>query len=164
MPSHIIYIMGVSGAGKTTIGQLLSSKIGIPFFDADDFHSPSNKEKMKAGIPLTDDDRMDWLLQLHQLALKQSKTQGAIIACSALKEKYRTILANDINPFWVFLQGTYQQLYDRMKNRQGHYMSVELLQSQLDTLEIPVDAFTLSIMLTPDEIVNKILIHINQNQ
>ncbi len=159
MPPHIIYIMGVSGAGKTTIGKLLSARTGIPFFDADDFHSTANKEKMKAGIPLTDDDRKEWLLQLSHLAHKQSIERGAIIACSALKEKYRTVLTTDINPIWIFLQGTYQQLYDRIINRQDHYMPVNLLASQLEALEIPTDALIINIMQQPQEIVATIIKH-----
>src|SRR5204863_7094941 len=92
----IIFIMGVSGSGKTTIGKLLSGKTTLPFFDGDDLHSDANKEKMKAGIPLTDDDRAEWLLKINQLAKEQMRKQGAIIACSALKEKYREILMDEI--------------------------------------------------------------------
>ncbi|MEI9912960.1 MAG: gluconokinase [Bacteroidota bacterium] len=92
MRKFIIYIMGVSGSGKTTIGQRLSSETGIPFFDADDFHSNANKEKMRAGQPLSDDDRSDWLITIHQLAKKEAAGNGAIIACSALKEKYRLFI------------------------------------------------------------------------
>jgi len=91
--NSIIYIMGVSGSGKTTVGRLLSQQTGIPFFDGDDFHSAANKEKMNAGIPLTDEDRQGWLQQLHDLAEKESAGGGAIIACSALKEKYRQLLS-----------------------------------------------------------------------
>ena len=83
----IIYIMGVSGSGKTTIGKKLAAKIGLPFFDGDDFHPPSNKEKMKRGIPLTDDDRKDWLIQMNNAAMDQAKLTGAVIACSALERK-----------------------------------------------------------------------------
>ncbi len=157
MPPHIIYIMGVSGAGKTTIGKLLSAQTGIPFFDADDFHSTTNKEKMKTGIPLTDDDRKDWLLQLNHLANNQSNVQGAIIACSALKEKYRIVLSKDIKPYWIFLHGTYEQLHYRIIKRRDHYMPINLLTSQLETLEIPTDALTINIMQQQEEIVNSII-------
>src|SRR5262245_57577181 len=103
--NRIIYIMGVSGSGKTTVGKLLSQKTNIPFFDADDFHSEANRLKMKNGIPLNDEDRKEWLQQLNTLARRQAGDKGAIIACSALKEKYRAILSEDINqPLWVFLQ------------------------------------------------------------
>ena len=86
MDRCIIYIMGVSGSGKTTIGKKLAAKIGLPFFDGDDFHPPSNKEKMNRGIPLTDEDRKDWLIQMNNAAMDQAKLAGAVIACSALKE------------------------------------------------------------------------------
>jgi len=157
MTNHIIYIMGVSGSGKTTIGELLSQKTGIPFFDADDFHPQANKEKMKAGHPLNDDDRKEWLQNIHQLAVKQMQLKGAIIACSALKEKYRNVLSNAIEkPVWIFLQGSYEMIYERMKNRQGHYMPASLLRSQFESLEIPADALAISIDKTPEEIVDLI--------
>ena len=99
--NRIIYIIGVSGTGKTTTGKLLSQKTGIPFFDADDYHSAANKEKMKAGHPLNDDDRKEWLQEINKLALEQTKLQGAIIACSALKEKYRVVLSEGSCPVIV---------------------------------------------------------------
>ena len=161
--SCIIFIMGVSGSGKTTIGKLLSKKTGIPFFDGDDFHSLANKDKMQAGLALTDDDRGDWLLKLQQLAKSQSAVEGAIIACSALKEMYRTILSKDISkPIWVLLEGTYEMLNQRMRSRTGHYMPVELLKSQLDTLEKPNNALTISIIKKPEEIVESIMFLISQ--
>ena len=88
--------MGVSGSGKTTIGKMLSGRTGIPFFDGDDFHPPSNKEKMKSGHPLNDEDRQVWLQKLNLLAVAQSNGNGAIIACSALKEKYRVLLSSGV--------------------------------------------------------------------
>src|SRR6266700_2782944 len=106
MGPFIIYIMGVSGSGKTTIGKKLSERTNIPFFDADDFHSLANKKKMKAGDPLTDDDRAVWLTRINALAKEQMKKKGAIIACSALKEKYRIVLSGGIiiPVFWIFLR------------------------------------------------------------
>ena len=113
--------MGVSGSGKTTIGKLLSQKTGIPFFDGDDFHSAANKEKMKAGNPLTDADRLGWLQVLNRQAKEESVKGGAIIACSALKEKYRKLLSENLeNPAWVFLNGSFELISLRMKNRTGH--------------------------------------------
>lgn len=157
----IIYIMGVSGSGKTTIGKLLSLKTGLPFFDGDDFHPAVNKEKMKAGHPLTDDDRQQWLQQLNLLAVEQSKLKGAIIACSALKKKYRDLLEENLSqPRWIFLQGTYDLIYERMKKRE-HYMPVQLLQSQFDDLEIPADEFAINIKKEPQEIVEKIIEYLN---
>ena len=155
--NRIIYIIGVSGTGKTTTGKLLSQKTGIPFFDADDYHSAANKEKMKAGHPLNDDDRKEWLQEINKLALEQTKLQGAIIACSALKEKYRVVLSEGIPvPVWIFLHGSYEQVYERMKKREGHYMPVNLLSSQFETLEIPAHAFSVDIKNDPETIVEMI--------
>ncbi|MGG9962722.1 gluconokinase [Ferruginibacter sp. SUN106] len=158
MDKRIIYIMGVSGSGKTTIGELLAQKTGLPFFDADDFHSQANKEKMRSGHPLTDEDRKDWLQKIHTLTNEQIQNNGAIIACSALKEEYRQTLSNGIeNILWVFLRGDYETIYRRLKNRTGHYMPSSLLQSQFDSLEIPVDAFTIDIEKQPADIVADII-------
>lgn len=157
----IVYIMGVSGSGKTTIGKLVSEKTGIPFFDADDFHSTQNKEKMKAGIPLTDADRLPWLKSIHQKALEQSKIKGAIIACSALKEKYRLILNAGIDSFeWIFLEGDILLIKERMSKRKNHFMPVQLLKSQFESLQIPENAFRVNIKNNPDVIVAKIIRHL----
>jgi carbohydrate kinase (thermoresistant glucokinase family) len=159
MQVSIIYIMGVSGSGKTTIGLELSRRTEIPFFDADDFHPAANKEKMKAGQPLTDDDRQGWLLRLNEMAQQQAKEKGAIIACSALKEKYRKLLAANITVpvHWIFLQGDYSLIRERLQQRKGHYMPPGLLQSQFDTLEAPGDAMVMDIKNSPDQIVQAIL-------
>jgi carbohydrate kinase (thermoresistant glucokinase family) len=151
--------MGVSGSGKTTIGKKLSERAGIPFFDADDFHSPPNKEKMKKGDPLTDDDRSEWLTGINALAKEQMKKKGAIIACSALKEKYRTVLSGEIiiPVFWIFLRGNYELIQKRMLGRTDHYMPASLLASQFGTLEIPKQAITIDISDEPDEIVESII-------
>lgn len=117
----ILFIMGVSGSGKTTVGKLLSKQTGIPFFDADDFHSTANVEKMKAGVPLTDEDRASWLQSLNQLA-KENQTTGAVIACSALKETYRQQLADGLHHVqWVYLKGSYALIHERMLQRPHHY-------------------------------------------
>ena len=150
--------MGVSGSGKTSIGRLLSEKMGIPFFDGDDFHSAANKEKMKAGSPLTDADRQGWLQSLNKLAIEESVKQGAIIACSALKEKYRELLSENLdNPAWVFLKGSYELISNRMKNRTGHFMPAVLLQSQFDTLEAPQSAIGIQIDKDPEKITDSII-------
>jgi carbohydrate kinase (thermoresistant glucokinase family) len=156
MPGSIIYIMGVSGSGKTTIGMELSHRTHLPFFDADDFHPESNKEKMKAGQPLTDEDRQGWLLRLNELAQQQA---GAIIACSALKEKYRKLLAGNISVpvHWIFLQGDYSLISERMQKRKDHYMPASLLRSQFETLEPPADAMVVDVKNDPGDIVGMIL-------
>ena len=151
--------MGVSGSGKTTIGLKLSDRTGIPFFDADDFHPLANKKKMKAGHPLDDADRQGWLESLNELAKKHATGKGAIIACSALKEKYREILANGIvvPVYWVLLEGDFDSIQDRLQARKDHFMPPELLQSQFETLELPTRAIIPDIRKNPDEIVGDIL-------
>ena len=155
--------MGVAGSGKTTIGKMLSIKTGIPFFDADDFHPIANKEKMKSGYPLNDEDRALWLQQLNTLAVKHANLNGAIIACSALKEKYRAVLSASVpQTAWIFLQGTYEVVYGRMKER-DHFMPTALLQSQFDTLEFPLRAFVVDIKNEPAAIVESIFRHLQES-
>jgi gluconokinase len=163
MPAIIIYIMGVSGSGKTTVGLQLSGATGIPFFDADDFHSKANKDKMSAGQPLNDDDRKDWLLRINELAKEEAGRKGAIIACSALKKKYRSLLSDEITApvHWVLLQGSYQQIIERMKARKGHFMPDSLLKSQFETLETPANAIAININNSPEKIVESILHQLN---
>jgi carbohydrate kinase (thermoresistant glucokinase family) len=159
MQSCIIYIMGVSGSGKTTIGKKLASRIGFPFFDGDEFHPPSNKEKMTAGSPLTDEDRKEWLMNMNALAKKQMKEDGAVFACSALKEKYRTILSSGITIplYWVLLQGSFELIKKRMEERKDHFMPASLLSSQFDALQIPDNCIIIDISSSPDEIVEMII-------
>jgi carbohydrate kinase (thermoresistant glucokinase family) len=154
----VIYITGVSGAGKTTIGQLLANKMNIPFFDGDDFHPKNNIEKMKAGIPLTDDDRTEWLLTLNILAYRQTQINHVIIACSALKQHYRQILNNRLsNVVTIFLQGNYQTIYQRIIQRTQHFMPASLIQSQFDILEIPEADLVVDIEKSPSDILELIL-------
>ncbi len=155
--NKIIFIAGVSGSGKSTIGKLLSQKIKIPFFDADDFHSKENKEKMKAGFPLDDNDRQKWLHDLNKLGVEESKSQGAVIACSALKKKYRAILATDIpQPIFILLYGSYKIIFERIKQRKDHFMPAQLLQSQFKDLEIADDAFVIDVNNNAEKIVEAI--------
>lgn len=153
----ILFIMGVSGSGKTTVGKLLSKQTGIPFFDADDFHSTANVEKMKAGVPLTDEDRAAWLQSLNQLA-KDHQTTGAVIACSALKETYRQELANGLHHVqWVYLKGSYALIHERMLQRPHHYFSAAMLQSQFDILGEPSNAWVFDVQEEPNRITESIL-------
>lgn len=155
----IIYVMGVSGSGKSTIGKALAFHLGIPFADGDDFHPPENVEKMAAGHPLDDEDRRDWLLAIHTYAKKHALRKGIVIACSALKQIYREQLTVGMYPWvkWVYLQGDYEVILQRMQARRGHFMPEALLQSQFDTLEEPVRAITVSILKSPQLIVKEIL-------
>ena len=129
--SLAIFIIGVSGVGKSTIGNLMSKEVSIPFFDGDDFHSEQNVKKMAEGKALNDDDRYEWLVKLNNLAKEQTKKNGCIIACSALKEGYRKLLKSDIEDSvkWILLDGTYENIKNRMSYRKGHYMPVALLKS-----------------------------------
>jgi carbohydrate kinase (thermoresistant glucokinase family) len=134
-----IIVMGVSGSGKTTIGELLAQQLGRPFYDGDDYHSAANVAKMAAGNPLTDADRHDWLATLATHLGEWEKEGGAVLACSALKEAYRqTLQAGEQLPLtWVFLDGSRELLEKRLEGRHDHYMKASMLDSQLDTLEKP---------------------------
>ncbi|WP_205860262.1 MULTISPECIES: NADP-dependent phosphogluconate dehydrogenase [Polaribacter] len=156
--TNITFIMGVSGCGKSTIGHLLSKELNVPFFDGDDFHPKKNILKMSNGEALNDDDRFGWLQTLNKLAIEQLKDKGCIIVCSALKEKYRDILNTNIKDSvkWVFLDGSFNQIKERINQREGHFMSADLLKSQFDILEAPKNAIKVDISLTPKNIVKVI--------
>ncbi|MDC0177735.1 NADP-dependent phosphogluconate dehydrogenase [Polaribacter sp.] len=158
MSNSVIFVMGVSGCGKSTIGKLLAQKLNIPFFDGDDFHPETNIKKMCSGKPLNDDDRQGWLETLNNLAKEQLTTNSCIIVCSALKEKYRTILNEGIqnNSEWVFLEGSFKQILDRINKRENHFMSSNLLKSQFKILEEPKNAIKIDVNLTPNAIVKMI--------
>ncbi len=151
--------MGVSGSGKTTIGQLLAKELSLPFYDADDFHPEANIQKMKSGIPLNDEDRQPWLERLAELARNEIPKLGAVISCSALKQHYRKTLTQGIESacYFIFLEGAIELIHERMKKRVGHFMPVELLQTQFDTLENPDGAIRISIEDTPEDIVRQII-------
>ena len=153
-----IIIMGVSGSGKTTIGQLLAQKTQLPFFDGDDFHSKANIDKMASGNPLNDEDRKEWLLSLNQLIQENITQKGCIVACSSLKKSYRDLLSLSVSNHvkFVFLEGSYEAILSRMEARKNHFIPPSLLQSQFDTLEIPQNAYSISIMQDPDTIVDSI--------
>jgi len=159
MDKPLIYIvMGVSGCGKSTIGKLLASTLKIPFFDGDDFHPETNVQKMASGLALNDEDRKGWLQKLNKIAIEH-EASGAVIACSALKETYRNTLKQNLEKqmVFVYLIGTFEEIHARLKERQGHYMPIELLKSQFETLEAPAEAIQVSINQSPDDIISKIL-------
>ena len=161
----VIIVMGVSGCGKTTVGEALAQQLNLPFYDGDDFHSPVNIAKMSHGTPLTDDDRRDWLATLATKIGAWEKAGGAVLACSALKEKYRTTLQSEARQplHWVFPNGPQQVLLERLDKRQGHYMHAAMLDSQLATLEKPAYALPLSIADEPAEQVRQVLAALQAN-
>jgi len=148
--------MGVSGAGKTIVGKMLSEKTHCEFYDVDHFHSKENIEKMSKGIPLSDADRELWLKSIQSLIELQNG--DAVLACSALKQSYRDILnIPDKNVVFIYLKGEKKLLRKRLLDRKGHYAGSNLLDSQLETLEEPQDTLTLDIGSRPQEIVEDII-------
>jgi gluconokinase len=158
-----IVLMGVSGAGKSTVGRIVAERLNCPFRDADSFHPKANIEKMASGHPLTDDDRWPWL---HAIAdwIGEHRAAGTlcVVTCSALKRAYRDIITNtqskDVR--LVYLKGDYGVIDARLKARTGHFMPPALLESQFAALEEPAadeHAITVSIDATPEEIAERVL-------
>ena len=161
---RVYVVMGVAGSGKTTVGQALARRLGAPFYDGDDFHPPENVAKMAIGIPLTDADRYPWLESLHDLiAGHWQRGQAAVIACSALKKKYRDQLrAGNDGVTIIYLEGPPALLAQRLEGRPSHYMKAGMLASQLEALEPPSPHNTLIIYAGAgvDEIIRIILANI----
>lgn len=155
----IVILMGVSGVGKTTIGQILSEKLGWPLFDADEFHSPTSIEKMRNGIPLEDADRWPWLDRMNAMLVeKEGRGDSVLLACSALKQVYRDRLAKGTADLrWIYLKGSFDLIRKRLEARKGHYMKAGLLESQFATLEEPGSALDIDAADTPDAIADTIL-------
>jgi gluconokinase len=145
----IVVVMGVTGSGKTTVGTALAAALDWPYFDADDFHPPSNVAKMAGGVPLTDADRAPWLAALRaRIEEVQARGGDAVFGCSALKAAYRETLADDDGDVrFVHLHGSRALLAERLRHRVGHFMDPDLLDSQLATLEPPNDAVVIDIAL-----------------
>ncbi len=137
--------MGVSGCGKSTIGIALARHLGIPFFDGDDFHPDANVAKMSRGIPLDDNDRKPWLEAINEFAKEKVTKTSLVIACSALKESYRKIISKEVNSQFVYLKGSKELIFSRMKSRENHFMPTALLDSQFATLEEPQNAIEVNI-------------------
>lgn len=170
----IVVVMGVSGSGKTSIGKRLAKTIICEFADADDFHPRANKEKMRSGVPLTDEDRLPWLQDLRKLISDhQSESKSLILACSALKQNYRRVLEGTEDEsqqqstskqqskvIFVWLKVDFETVQKRLKKRRHEFMNPDLLKSQFDTLEEPADAIVVdarkSIPIVVDEIIQKI--------
>lgn len=156
----IVIVFGVSGVGKTTVGKLLAREFGWHFYEADDFHSRANIDKMRRGIPLTDENRWPWLESLRQLIERCLEAgENAVLACSALKRAYRERLCVSDEVKFVFLRGDYACIEKQLRRRHGHFMSPELLQSQFADLEEPKpdeDVVTVELGRTPQELVGEI--------
>jgi len=151
----VIILMGVSGSGKTTIGARLAQSLGWIFLDADGLHPVQNRDQMSRGIALSDADREPWLDAVRQsIERLLSATTSAVLACSALKRSYRRrIVVDPARVKIVYLKGTKELIAARLRERKGHFMNPELLQSQFDTLEEPHDAIAIDIAASPDAIV-----------
>lgn len=155
----IVVVMGVSGAGKSTVGALLAATLGWPFLDADDFHPQANVDKMRRGEPLTEQDRTGWLDALAQrIDALATRGHDAVLACSALRASHRARLRGmhpDVVRL-VHLHGDPVLIRRRLEQRRGHFMPPDLLDSQLATLEEPTDALVIDVAATPETIVQRI--------
>lgn len=155
----LIAVMGVSGSGKTTVGTRLAGALGCAFLEGDSLHPPANVEKMRQGIPLTDADRLPWLAAIHErMRDAHDRGESLVVACSALKQSYRAVLADGLSLTWVYLTGTDDIIQSRLQLRTGHFATAELLPSQLEALEEPSDAIVADVSRTPDAIVDEVLL------
>jgi gluconokinase len=154
----IIVVMGVSGSGKTTVGTMLAAAMECPFLEGDSLHSKENVDKMSRGIPLTDADRAPWLAATHA-RIRETFRRGLdlVVACSALKRQYRSVLAKDVPITWVYLKGSPALLRARLEHRPGHFMKADMLASQFEALEEPDDALVVDASLPPSAVVERIL-------
>jgi gluconokinase len=161
----IVIVFGVSGAGKTTIGKLLAEELGWQFYEADDFHPRANIEKMRSGLPLTDEDRWPWLERLREQIMRSlAAKENAVLACSALKRVYREHLRVSGDVKFVFLRGDYALIERQLRRRPGHFMNPALLQSQFADLEEPQsdeDVLTIDLGRSPQELVDEIKAKLN---
>lgn len=150
----IVIVMGVVGAGKTTVGRLLARQLGWQFADADDYHSAGNIEKIRQGIPLNDEDRRPWLEKLRaQIAQWISQNQNAVLACSALKRSYRDQLRVGLEVYFVYLEGSAELISRRLRDRHGHFANDLILASQFADLEEPESGIKVNIAHSPEQIV-----------
>ena len=161
----MIYIItGVSGSGKTTIGQALSIRLGVPFYDGDDYHTDTNIDKLSRGIPLTDEDRDPWLIVLSEKIREWQQLNGAVLACSALKESYRkklqSIPAHQLK--WIILNADEAVLEQRLSNREDHFFDPILLKSQIETLELPDYGIHINSDQTVESILDTIVTKMNR--
>jgi gluconokinase len=158
MAPMVIILIGVAGSGKTTVGRILAARLGCEVHDADDLHPPQNREKMRRGIALTDEDRLPWLYAVRDLVQRcLAENRCAVVACSALKQSYRDLLIVDAAKVkLVYLKGSKDLIAQRLAHRAGHFFDPRLLQSQFDTLEDPADAIVVDISESPEKIADTI--------
>ena len=154
----IVLVMGVSGSGKTTIGEALARELGFTYLDADDYHPAANVAKMASGVPLQDSDRWPWLDKINQTVLQvQKQGQSAVIGCSALKQIYRERLARGLRKFEiVYLHGEFKLIHSRITARKHRFMPVTLLQRQFDALEAPKRAIEVDVAAPVEDSVSRI--------
>jgi gluconokinase len=164
----IVVLMGVTGSGKTTIGTLLANHMGAIFADADDFHPLANRQKLAAGHPLNDEDRQPWLEQLNRILVGWfQEGKSGVLACSALKARYRDTLSSGLPAHavsFVLLEGSREMIASRLATRKHEYMNPNLLDSQFATLEMPEDALRIENDREPEEVVEEILSHLSPAQ
>jgi gluconokinase len=153
----VIIIMGVTGSGKSTVGRLLAATLGWKFYEGDDFHPAANIEKLQHGAPLSDEDRLPWLVAIRKtIQAVIARGDNAVVTCSALKEKYRQMLQINSEVVLIYLQAEAELIEDRLKHRTGHFMNPALIHSQFETLEEPEPALQIDARSTPEEIVGTI--------
>jgi carbohydrate kinase (thermoresistant glucokinase family) len=155
----ILIVTGVTGSGKSTVGRALAARLGWPFHDADDLHTPENIERMRHNQPLTDTHRFPWLLRVRAVVETAARArQSEVIACSALKQQYRDTIAGGVDGVrFVHLTGEPSLLRERLEGRPGHFAGAGLLDSQLQALEPPTHALTLDIGMPVDAQVDAIV-------
>jgi gluconokinase len=154
----ILMVMGVTGSGKSTVGEMLAHRLGSEFADADDFHSAANKDKMHRGIPLTDADRLPWLKAIHEFLAKETAAgRGVVLGCSALKRSYRQLLREGLSVQTVYLKGSYEVIDEHLHGRKGHFADDKILAAQFADLEEPNEAIVVDVTLQPEQIVEEVL-------